>query len=236
LRGKGTSSLSYGSLWYFFEQELNYPIISISTDDFKKVDFKDYDVLVLPNGNYVSVLDKKDLETISTWMKSGGKVIAIGSALSTFEGKKDFGLEKVKVEKDTTEVNLIPYAKREEERTKDNITGAIFKTKVDNTHPLGFGYDENYQSLKTSSTAYQYLKKGFNVAYFDDSSKRLSGFVGEKASEKISKSLVFGEQRMGRGSIIYMVDDVMFRSFWENGKLFFVNALFMVNNQSQKFK
>ena len=236
LRGKGTSSLSYGSLWYFFEQELNYPIISISTDDFKKVDFKDYDVLVLPNGNYVSVLDKKDLETISTWMKSGGKVIAIGSALSTFEGKKDFGLEKVKVEKDTTEVNLIPYAKREEERTKDNITGAIFKTKVDNTHPLGFGYDENYQSLKTSSTAYQYLKKGFNVAYFDDSSKRLSGFVGEKASEKISKSLVFGEQRMGKGSIIYMVDDVMFRSFWENGKLFFVNALFMVNNQSQKFK
>ncbi|MBZ9652978.1 M14 family metallopeptidase [Psychroflexus montanilacus] len=236
LRGKGTSSLSYGSLWYFFEQELNYPLISIATDDFNKIDLKNYDVLVLPNGRYSSIVDKKGLEALTNWIKGGGKVIAIANALSTFEGKKGFGLEKVKTEKDSTQVNLTPYAELEKERTKDNITGAIFNIKVDNTHPLGFGYGDEYATLKTSSTAYQYLQKGYNVGYLDDSSQRLSGFVGEKASEKIAKSLVFGEQRLGRGSLIYMVDDVMFRSFWENGKLFFVNALFMVNNRSQKFR
>lgn len=236
LRGKGTSSLSYGSLWYFFEQELKYPIISISTDNFSSIDLKNYDVLILPSGSYSSIMNAKTLESLATWIKGGGKVIAIGSALSTFDGKKEFGLEKVKTEKDSTDVNLIPFADREKERTKDNITGAIYKVKVDNTHPLGFGYDDTYTSLKTSSGAYQYLKKGYNVAYLEDSSKRLSGFAGEKASKEISNSLVFGEQRLGRGSIIYMVDDVMFRSFWENGKLFFVNALFMVNNRSQEFR
>jgi hypothetical protein len=236
LRGKGTSSLSYGSLWYFFEQELNYPIISIATDDFNSIDLKNYDVLILPDGRYSSLLTDAKLKTLSTWIKSGGKVIAMANALSSFEGKKGFGLEKVKVEKDSTEVNLTPYAERERERTKDNITGAIFKVKVDDTHPLGFGYGDDYATLKTSSSAFQYLKKGFNVAYLDSSSQRLSGFAGENASENISNSLVFGEQRLGRGSIIYMVDDVMFRSFWENGKLFFVNALFMVNNRSQSFR
>lgn len=236
LRGKGTSSLSYGSLWYFFEQELNYPIISISTDDFGGLDLDDYDVLVLPNGYYSSLLNDKKLKELSSWIKSGGKVIAIANALSSFEGKKGFGLEKVKTEKDTTVANLSPYAEREKENTKNNITGAIFQVKVDNTHPLAFGYEKTYASLKTSSAAYQYLKEGYNVAYFDDTSERLSGFAGEKALEKISKSLVFGEQRLGRGSIVYMVDDVMFRSFWENGKLFFVNALFMVNNRSQSFR
>lgn len=236
LRGRGTSSLSYGSLWYFFEQELNYPIISITTDDFKNIALENYDILVLPNGRYSSVLNKKQLESLSSWIKGGGKVIAIGNALSTFEGKKGYGLTKVETQKDSTDNNLIAYAKREKERTKNNITGAIFNVKVDNTHPLAYGYDSSYASLKTSSSAYKYLNKGFNVAYFDDSSKRLSGFAGEKALEEISNSLVFGEQRMGRGSIIYMVDDVMFRSFWENGKLFFVNALFMVNNRSQEFR
>ncbi|MFO7745212.1 MAG: zinc carboxypeptidase, partial [Psychroflexus sp.] len=236
LRGKGTSSLSYGSLWYFFEQELNYPIISISTDDFSSLDLEDYDILVLPNGSYSSLFKDEQLKSLSTWIKSGGKIIAMGNALSTFEGKKGFGLDKVETEKDSTKVNLIPYAEREKERTKENITGAIFNVKIDNTHPLAFGYEDTYATLKTSSEAYQHLKKGYNVAYLEGYSKPLSGFAGEEAMKKISNSLVFGEQRLGRGSIIYMVDDVMFRSFWENGKLFFVNALFMVNNRSQTFR
>ena len=236
LRGDGTSSLSYGSLWYFFEQELDYPIISISTDDYSRIDLEDYDVLVLPSGRYSSLFKDKQLNSLTTWIKNGGKVIALANAVSFFEGKNGFGLESVEVKKDSTNNNLIPYASREMERTKGNITGAIFQVKVDDTHPLAFGYQDTYASLKTSSSAYKYLDKGFNVAYMDDSSTRLSGFVGEKASEKITNSLVFGEQRLGRGSVIYFVDDVMFRSFWENGKLFFANALFMVNNRSQSFR
>ena len=236
LRGKGTSSLSYGSLWHFFEQELSYPIISVSTKDYDSISLKNYDVLILPKGKYSTILDKKELKSLKSWIKKGGKVIAIGSALSHFEGKEDFGLKKIKVEKDSTKTNLIAYAKRKKEKTKKKIKGAIFKVKVDNTHPLAFGYNSSYATLKTSSKAYKYLNEGFNVVYFDESSERLSGFAGQEAEEKMSNSLVFGEQRIGKGSIIYMVDDVMFRSFWENGKLFFVNALFMVNNRSQEFR
>jgi len=236
LRGDGVSSLSYGSLWYFFEQELNYPIISISTDDFDRIDLKDYDVLVLPNGRYASLFKDKQLASLTSWINNGGKVIAFSNAVSYFEGKSGFGLESIEVKKDSTSSNLTAYADRELESTKNNITGAIFQVKVDHTHPLAFGYSDTYATLKTSSSAYKYLDKGFNVAYIDDSSRRLSGFVGEKAAEKISNSLIFGEQRVGRGSVIYFVDDVMFRSFWENGKLFFANALFMVNNRSQSFR
>ena len=42
-------------------------------------------------------------------------------------------------------------------------------------------------------------------------------------------AVVFAEENMGRGSVIYMVDNPLFRSFWQNGKLFFANALFMVD-------
>jgi len=42
--------------------------------------------------------------------------------------------------------------------------------------------------------------------------------------------LIFGEEEMGKGSFIYLVDNPLFRAFWENGKLFFVNSIFFVKN------
>ncbi|MFT6871926.1 MAG: hypothetical protein ACJAVN_000931, partial [Roseivirga sp.] len=33
---------------------------------------------------------------------------------------------------------------------------------------------------------------------------------------------------MGRGSMIYFADNPLFRAFWENGKMFVANAIFMV--------
>ena len=75
------------------------------------------------------------------------------------------------------------------------------------------------------------MKSGFTVAYLEDN-KAVSGFAGHKAVKNIKNTLVFGEQRIGNGSLVYMVDNPMFRMFWENGKLFFANAIFMVNNNS----
>jgi hypothetical protein len=51
---------------------------------------------------------------------------------------------------------------------------------------------------------------------------------GAESKQKINNGMLLGVQSMGRGSVIYMVDDPLFRSFWENGKLLFSNAVFMV--------
>jgi len=39
---------------------------------------------------------------------------------------------------------------------------------------------------------------------------------------------LFGVQDYGRGEAIFLADDIMFRSFWENGKLMLCNAVFLV--------
>jgi hypothetical protein len=38
--------------------------------------------------------------------------------------------------------------------------------------------------------------------------------------------LLFGAQNIGRGSVVYITDNIMFRNFWENGKLMLCNAIF----------
>jgi hypothetical protein len=75
-----------------------------------------------------------------------------------------------------------------------------------------------------------YLEKGSNVAYFDTTSKNISGYAGSLAVKNIPESLLFGEEQKGSGSIIYMVDNPLFRSFWDNGKLFLANAVFLLNS------
>ena len=231
LRGDGVSSLNYGAIWHFFEQQLQYPVTSIDTNDFKASTLTNFDVLVMPSGWYSS-LNGSTMDDVKTWVQRGGKIIAIGSAMNYFAGKDGFDLKRNKAdEEDKIDItgNLTPYDQRERERVKDFITGSIYKVKIDPSHPMAFGYGPAYYSLKLGSSSFSFLENGYNVGYIETPTS-VSGFSGDDAKSKLSNSLVFGEARMGSGSIIYMVDDVLFRSFWENGKLFFVNALFFVNN------
>ena len=174
------------------------------------------------------------MSAIKDWVRAGGKVIAIDRALGTFVGKDGFSLKYNESggNNESDDSNLIPYADRERSYATQLITGAIFETKVDNTHPMAFGYDDTYFSLKLGSSSYKLLDGGFNVAHIGKNPKKVSGFAGSEAVKKLPNSLVFGEERLGRGSVIYMVDNTLFRSFWENGKLFLVNAIFFVNNNA----
>jgi hypothetical protein len=58
--------------------------------------------------------------------------------------------------------------------------------------------------------------------------KPLIGFAGYKINKKLENTLSFGVEDKGKGQIIYFTDDLLFRSFWENGKLLFSNAVFLV--------
>jgi hypothetical protein len=59
-------------------------------------------------------------------------------------------------------------------------------------------------------------------------------FKADKPVDDLTNSLIFGEENIGSGSIIYMIDNPLFRAFWDNGKLFFANALFYTNPNMKK--
>jgi hypothetical protein len=231
LSGEGTSPLSYGEIWHFFEQQLHYPLTSINTAHLSRTNLDKYNVLIIPDGYYGSVLNDTLLNKLKDWVRSGGKVIALDGALRSFAGKDGFSLNYKTTEPQDSTDNLIAYAERERAYSSNLITGAIFKTKVDNSHPMAFGYSEDYFTLKRGNTNYSLLESGYNVAHLNDT-RVFSGFAGKKALSNLSNTMVFGEERMGQGSFIYMADNVLFRSFWENGKLFLVNSIFFVHNNA----
>lgn len=224
LSGEGTSALNFGEIWHFFERELKYPLNILNTRYFNKLDLSPYDVLILPEG-YTA--DKETLAQLTAYANNKGTIIAIGSAVSNFADKDGFSLKMKKPDSLAVKTNIVPYNQWEREALKNTITGSIFKSTVDNTHPLAFGYSNNYYSLKLSDEAYDLLKEGVNVAYFPKNTSNYSGFAGSDALKNVPNSLLFGIENTGKGQIIYMVDNPLFRSFWQNGKLFFANAVFL---------
>jgi hypothetical protein len=234
LSGQATSSLSFGEIWHFFETELKYPITNLNSNYFNSIDISKYDVLIIPEGYYGSFLNTKILAKMAAFVNSGGTLIAVGNAVNAFANKKGFALKSKEVKKDSSKFNLTPYADLERKEVRNLITGAIFKSRIDNTHPLAFGYKNDYFSLKLRGDSYHYLQDGFNVAYFEKNAKNISGYAGSLAVKQVPESLLFGEEQKGRGSIVYLVDNILLRSFWNNGKLFLANAVFLLNSDTIK--
>ena len=228
LSGGPTSTLRFGEIWHFFEQQLHYPLTVIDDEYADRVDLDEYHILILPDGRYGNYFNEDKLSELKSWVRQGGKIIAMGGSINALDGENGFGIKQKKMERDTSENSPQPYEDWERERIKGAITGAIFKTKVDNSNPLAYGYGADYFTLKLGSSAFEYLDNG-NAVYLEQNTKPFSGFAGIEAQKRISETLIYGVENYGRGQVIYMVDNPLFRGFWENGKLFFANALFMVD-------
>ncbi|EMR03091.1 Zinc carboxypeptidase [Cesiribacter andamanensis AMV16] len=236
LSGEGVSSLAFGEVWHFFDQQLGYPATILGTNYISRVDLAKFDVLVLPSGYYSSLSSGDMLDRIMSWVRGGGRLILMGDAINTFAGKEGIALERKSADSEegedkkdeNMEDRLRQYQNRERESISDYNAGSIYRVQLDPTHPLAFGYGDTYFTLKTDAEAYQYLKGGWNVGTIRSQNALVSGFVGRQAKERLANTLVFGVEEKGQGQIIYMVDNPLFRAFWHSGKLFFTNAVFMV--------
>ena len=241
LTGEKVSPYNFGAIWHFFEQQIGFEITVINTSYLSSIQLHKYNVIVLPSGYYDDILDKKLMNKLNDWVKSGGKIVAFGGAISIFESSDNFEISKYgsKKLKDIDikrrdsikeKSRLLSYELRERNSLSQMVQGSVFKTSLDHTNPLGYGYMSTYYSLKTSSKRYAYLKSGYNVGVIKNKTDKISGFAGSNVLEGIDDSLVYGVERKGKGSIVYLIDDPLFGNFWENGKLLFSNAIFMVGN------
>jgi Zinc carboxypeptidase len=232
--GEGISSSAAGEIWHFFDQQINYPITLINANDLSRVKWSDIDVLIMPDGNYRFLNDKNSTDQFKDWINKGGRVVALEGAVAQLAGA-EIGVRQKKAEdadnktgKDSTYEALKIFSDRQREAVSGYTPGAILKVTMDNTHPLAFGYPGYYYTLKQDDNIYEFIREGgWNVGVLKRENQ-VAGFVGANLRVKLKDGLLFGVQDMGNGAVTYLADDVMFRSFWENGKLMFCNAVFLV--------
>lgn len=237
LSGEKTNNNEFGQVWFYFDKDIDYPATIIDADQLARFNLDDYNTLILPEGSFK--FSESLIEKIGKWASAGGRIIAVGSANRSLADKPGFNLAKYAKDGDKevakSEAEQIALDHRTslyKDRTRANIAnhmpGAVVRAKMDTSHPLGFGLKDYYFSLKTNSDRFDLLKNSWNVGYLEEN-YILHGFVGSNLKKKLEQSAIFAVQDKGGGKVIYLIDNPLFRSFWEEGKLVFSNALFLVN-------
>ncbi|MCS7017989.1 MAG: M14 family metallopeptidase [Cytophagales bacterium] len=227
--GEGVYPTSFGEVWHYFDQLLDYPVTVINSTMLNRINWNKYNVLILPAGSYNNL----DLNALKLWIRSGGRLIAMENALNVFADKEGFLLKTKTEDKDKKDEKPKPeellkkYGDKERSALTNGVEGSIFRAEMDITHPLAFGYSESYYTLKHINNFYEYLNGGWNVGVLR-ADAYVDGFVGSKAKDKLKNSLVFGVEEIGNGAVIYLADSPIYRHSWQNGYLLFSNAVFLV--------
>lgn len=221
--GDDADENAFGQIWYFFEQELDYPAIPVSQSALSRMPLAGYNTLIFPNGNFS--LPEGDLKRIRDWVRDGGRLIALEHGVRAFADKDGFDLKSKQTAKPDSAAQQLPYQEKERREISKQTPGAVVKSSLDPTHPICFGLGNMYFSLKTTSNLFETGEGTLAPIRLGDDFKHY-GFIGSELQPQLKKTPVTAVQRMGRGEVIYFVDNPLFRSFWQQGKVLFSNALF----------
>ena len=239
LTGSNVSSSSFGQAWHYFDETIAYPVTIVDGEDLGGIDLDDYNVVVLPSGSYRDVLSTDALSRVRTWVRAGGKLIALDSAARFLAGKDGFGLAMVSSGTDgesdasadsaSGDSAALQYGDRERRSASGRVVGAFYPASIDQTHPMGYGLPATAPILRRTASVAKRLKDGWNVGVVNDG-RPLSGFAGFRTDKRVDESLALGVEDMGRGTVVYIMDDPLFRGMWYTGAQMFGNAVFAVGN------
>lgn len=226
LSGDGASSYEVGEVWHLLDQRFDMPPTLFPMDRVERADLDRYNVMVMVNGNY-DQLSKQAIKKIKRWVDEGGTLITTKYANNWAERNKLAHIEYLSEEESDEEVVLKPYADMNQNRGAQYIGGTIFNTKLDLTHPLGYGYNDDDLTVFRNSTLF--LEKAENpyatpLYYTDD--PLASGYISDENLEKLSGTAAIIVSDVGSGRVISMADNPNFRAFWFGTNKLFMNAIF----------
>ena len=219
LAGDSFSSLNVGEIWHFFEQQLNKPAHLIFEDDLNGA-LSSLDVLFVPEGGF----DIAGNSALTKWVREGGTLIVTGGAVDALADQEGFGLKRK--EGSAGPSAPVSYGNQERDQISDNIIGAIYPCVLDNSNPMAFGYNF-YYTLRQGASVYEL--EGKPVFELEKNAQAVNGFVGARVKKQQSEADIAGTVQYGRGTIVYLIDNPLFRGFWESGKLMVVNSIYFVN-------
>lgn len=226
-----TSGRSYGSLWFLFEQVLDYPFTPIRTQYLRRADFSKYDVIILPDGSdaaYEAVLGKEGLARLKAWVEAGGVLIGLkgGAALAT---RKDVEWTSARL---VGRPGPAPPGKEPEkpaaepEKEVALTPGAIVRVELNPAHFLAFGYAPEQIVLHNSNLIFTPSKDGTNVASYAKEKLRVSGFIWSDTEARLAGSAYLMDENLGSGHVILFADDPNFRLLWPRLTRLFGSSVF----------
>jgi hypothetical protein len=223
LVGEGIRSYDAGEIWHLLDTRHKISISKVDIRELNKVDLSRYTHFIIPSFEG-SGLDSQ-VEKLKEFVREGGTIIGYRYTSKWLKKNKFIDIEFLKKE-------LI--AKNISFENKDKFTGAqltsgaIFNTKLDKSHPINFGFqNENLPFFRNTNLYIKPNKESYNNPIQYTANPLLSGYVTKENLELLKNSVPFQTQKMNRGRVIILTDNTNFRAFWYGTNRILTNALFL---------
>lgn len=225
--GSGTNSYEIGEAWHLLDQRYHMPLSIIDKGDLGRIDLSRYNVLVMTGYSYGD-LSSGAVDNIKSWVRNGGVLIAMKQAVSWAKQHDLADIDYVERTPDNDEEGETKaYINQSNDSGAQVIGGAIFNAKLDLTHPMAYGFNDDDMTIFRNST--MFVKKGENPystpVYYTDQ-PLAAGYISDENLERLKNTASVVISRSGSGKVIAMVDNPNFRAFWYGTNKLFANAIF----------
>ena len=242
-----TSSLSAGWARFALERRIGVRTTAVRVGSFRRANLADYDVVVMPSGDY-STLGDDGVKRLKDWVRAGGTVVTLGEAsrwaakekvalIDTRTENRDGSPEKDappadgdKKKADASKPFDYEKAVQPEREAPENTPGAYLRVNLDPEHWMSSGTDFEMGVLVESRRVFTpiTLDKGDNVAVYAKKDKlRMSGLAWDEALAALAQKAFLIHQASGAGHVIAFAEEPNYRAYTEGTMLLFANAVLL---------
>ena len=221
--GDGIRSYDAGEIWHLFDTKYNIPITKIDVDNINKSSLENYSHIILPSysGN------KIDSNKIQSYVENGGNLIAFRSSINWLNENK---IIKIDFIENDLKPSKVSFDEKDNFYGAQLISGSIFETKLDLSHPINFGISNSKLPIFRNTTIFMKAEENLFDNPIRYSSKPLiNGYISKPNLEILKKSVPFKIKNIGSGKILLFTDNTQFRAFWYGTNILMANAVFNIN-------
>ena len=240
-----TSSLSAGWTRWVLERRYGQKTTTVRAGSLGRVNFADFDVVVLPSGTYGDAIGGAVLSRLKDWIRLGGTLVTLADAtrwaatsaaglLDTNallkDGKPDVPPASNATNAGASATPDFDKAIQPDRERPDAQPGALLRATVDVDHWLSAGQDAETQVVIEGSRVFAPIKlnAGRNVVYYADKEHLVaSGLIWPEGQDLLVRKAYLMHQPMGQGHVIGFAEDATYRGYAEATMLLFMNAVLL---------
>ena len=222
LVGEGVRSYDAGEIWHLLDTRHEIAITKIDIRNLSRIELSSYTHFIIPSFSGSGLNAHK--EQLQEFVEEGGTIIGYRMA-SKWLSKNDF-IDLEFLDQGMIAEN-ISFEEKEQFTGAQLTSGAIFNAKIDRSHPINFGFqNENIPLFRNTNLFIKSDKQSYNNPIQYTQKPLLSGYISEENLALLKNTVPFKIQRKGKGKVIVLTDNTNFRAFWYGTNRILTNALY----------
>ena len=250
-----SSSLSAGWTRYTLERRYGQPVTIVRTSALGRANLADFDVIVLPSGNFGTAINEGVVNRIKDWLRAGGTLVTMAESTRWATGPSLGLLATTPLLKDgkpdvppaggtsgsggsggssgaggAGEEFDYDKAIQPDREPPASQPGAILNVTLETDHWLTAGHDATTQVMIEGSRVFAPIKlnDGRNVGIYGTKDNLVaSGLVWPEGQDLLVQKAYLMHQPFGQGHIIGFAEEPSYRAYAESTMLLFMNAVLL---------